>query len=103
MHLRKSRFVWALMALFSFFPRKRADGDNVADVVMVVNRQEIVEVPYALGNIILGGEGVRVRLYARSNSIMAQRPVRTNVYIYDDQGVMRDESTSLLPRPSSRG
>ena len=36
-----------------FLPEEaRADEDNVADVVMVVNRQEIVEVPYALGNII---------------------------------------------------
>ena len=105
MHFRRSRILWAFMAFLLFLPEEaRADEDNVSDVVMVVNRQEIVEVPYALGNIILGGEGVRVRpFYAQKQLlIMAQRPVRTNVYIYDDRGVMRDEVNITVVAQSLR-
>ena len=82
----------------------RADEENVEDVVMVVNRQEIIEVPYALGNIILGGEGVRVRRFEAQKQVLvyAQKPVRTNIYIYDTSGVMRDEVNITVVAQSLR-
>jgi pilus assembly protein CpaC len=81
-----------------------ADEDNIEDVVMVVNRQEIIEVPYALGNIILGGKGVRVRRFEAQRQILvyAQKPVRTNIYIYDNKGVLRDEVNITVVAQSLR-
>lgn len=82
----------------------QADENNIEDVVMVVNRQEIIEVPYKLGNIILGGQGVTVRRFEAQKQILvyAKKPVRTNLYIYDTTGVLRDEVNITVVAQSLR-
>jgi pilus assembly protein CpaC len=91
-------------ALLLVSPPAQADENNIEDVVMVVNRQEIIEVPYKLGNIILGGQGVNVRRFEAQKQLLvyAQKPVRTNIYIYDTSGVLRDEVNITVVAQSLR-
>jgi len=100
------RFLLVLICSFgvSTIQTAQADEDNVKDVLMVVNRSEILTVPYDLGDINLGGKGLLVDRLPKAKQIRlsARKPVQTNIFIYDTRGVLRDEINITVVAQSLR-
>lgn len=98
-------FCAALLALLVSAPA-RADEDNIADQVVVVNSQAAIDIPYEYGDVAGGSpEVVRIVLLRESKQILVagRKQGTTNVIIYDTKGVRRDEfEVTVIPANLSR-
>jgi pilus assembly protein CpaC len=78
----------------------RADEDNIPDQVVVVQRQIVVEVPYSFGNIAQSADIIRVAALRDQDQILisGRVPGSTNLIVYDQTGVLRDEfEVTVIP------
>ena len=82
-----------------------ADEDNLRDVLVVVQTQSAIDVPYRFGNIATGSDIIKVVPLRDSNQLLiaGRRSGTTNILVYDIDGVLRDEfEVTVIPTNLSR-
>jgi len=82
----------------------QADEDNINDQVVVVQTTSSIAVPYNFRKAVQGSDIITVRILDGNEILIAGRKVgNTNVLIYDDAGVLRDEiDITIIPANLSR-
>ena len=82
----------------------QADEDNIPDQVVVVQTTSSIAVPYSFRKAVQGSDIITVRILDGNEILIAGRKVgSTNVLIYDDSGVLRDEiDIVVIPANLSR-
>jgi pilus assembly protein CpaC len=82
-----------------------ADEDNIRDQIVVLGTQAAVDVPYAFGDIASGSEIIKVAPLREAGQILvaARRQGTTNILVYDQSGVLRDDfEVTVIPTNLSR-
>ncbi|MED5371084.1 MAG: pilus assembly protein N-terminal domain-containing protein [Myxococcota bacterium] len=82
-----------------------ADENNIDDVLVVVQTQSAIDVPYRFGNVATGSDIIKVVPLRDSNQILiaGRRSGSTNLLVYDIDGILRDEfEVTVIPSNLSR-